>query len=119
MKLSKKLLFFLPVAAGVLLVLNMVKNKQGPTRPEISEQSRPVNVVSMQPMTIIPRVIGYGYVQPTETWEAIPEVGGKIVEIHPELERGAFVEKGALLVRIDPESYGLAESRGDCQCYEY
>ncbi len=112
MKITKKLLFFIPVAAGVLLLFTMVNNKKGPSRPELAEQPRSVNVVTAQPMTIIPRVTGYGYVQPTETWEALPEVSGKIVEIHPELEKGAFIAKGDLLVRIDPQSYDFAESRG-------
>ena len=108
----KKLLFFIPVAAGILLLFTMVSNKKDPSRPEIAEQPRTVHVVAAEPMTIIPRVTGYGYVQPTETWEALPEVSGKIVEIHPELEKGAFIAKGDLLIRIDPQSYGFAESRG-------
>lgn len=112
MKITKKLLFFIPVAAGVLLLFFMVNTKKGPSRPQLTEQPRPVSVVTTQPMTIIPRVTGYGYVQPTETWEALPEVSGKIVEIHPELEIGAFIAKGDLLVRIDPQSYDFAESRG-------
>ncbi len=112
MKITKKLLFFIPVAAGILLLFTMVSNKKEPSRPEIAEQPRTVHVVTVQPMTIIPRVTGYGYVQPTETWEALPEVSGKIIEIHPELEKGAFIAKGDLLVRIDPQSYGFAESRG-------
>lgn len=112
MKITKKLLFFIPVAAGVLLLITVVNNKKGPSRPQLAEQPRSVHVVTAQPMTIIPRVTGYGYVQPTETWEALPEVSGKIVEIHPELEKGAFIAKGDLLVRIDPQSYDFAESRG-------
>ena len=112
MKITKKLLFFIPVAAGVLLLITVVNNKKGPSRPQLAEQPRTVHVVIAQPMTIIPRVTGYGYVQPTETWEALPEVSGKIVEIHPELEKGAFIAKGDLLVRIDPQSYDFAESRG-------
>lgn len=112
MKITKKLLFFIPVAAGVLLLFSMVNNKKEPSRPEITENPRTVHVVAAEAMTIIPRVTGYGYVQPTETWEALPEVSGKIVEIHPELEKGAFIARGDLLVRIDPQSYGFAESRG-------
>ncbi len=112
MKITQKLLFFIPVAAGILLLFTMVNNKKEPFRPELAEQPRAVHVVTAQPMTIIPRVTGYGYVQPTETWEALPEVSGKIVEIHPELEKGAFIAKGDLLVRIDPQKYGFAESKG-------
>ena len=58
-------------------------------------------------------VTGFGYVEPTETWEAISEVSGVIVAIHPELKRGTFVAKGDLLVKIDPQAYGLAASRGE------
>lgn len=112
MKITKKLLFFIPVAAGILLLFTMVSNKKEPSRPELAEQPRTVYVVTAQPMTIIPQVTGYGYVRPTETWEALTEVSGKILEVHPELEKGAFIAKGDILVRIDPQSYGLAESRG-------
>ena len=109
----KKLLFFIPVIAGVVFFILMMKNKQEPSRPELTEVSRAVKVVKVRSMSISPRVFGYGYVQPTEKWEAIPEVGGKVVEIHPELKKGSFVAEGELLVKIDTQSYGLAESRGE------
>ncbi|WP_163338696.1 efflux RND transporter periplasmic adaptor subunit [Desulfopila sp. IMCC35008] len=112
MKISKKILFFLPVAAGLVLLFLMVSNKKAPVRQELTEKKRSVSVVEVKARTVIPRVTGYGYVKPTETWQAIPEVSGRIIQIHPELKRGAFISKGDLLVRIDPQTYGLAESRG-------
>lgn len=112
MKIPTKILFFLPVAAGLGLLFLMVSNKKPPVRQELTENSRSVHVVEVKAMSVIPRVTGYGYVQPTETWQAIPEVSGRIIEMHPELKKGAFISKGDLLVRIDPQSYGLAESRG-------
>ncbi len=113
MKSSRRYLFFIPVVCGILFFIFMTSNKKPPVRPEVAERSRAVSVVDVEKMTIIPRVTGYGYVEPTETWEAIPEVSGRVVEIHPELRKGTFVAKGDLLLRIDPESYGLAESRGE------
>jgi multidrug efflux system membrane fusion protein len=112
MQNTKRWLFFIPVICGVLLVMTMVKNKKVPNRPEISESGRQVGVLKVQPMTIVPRVIGYGYVEPTEKWEAVSEVSGKVVAMHPELKKGAFISKGEVLLQIDPESYGLAETRG-------
>jgi len=112
MKMIKRWLFFVPVFCGILLLVIIVNSKKEPNRPEIKERSRPVKVIKTHAMSIIPKVTGYGYVEPTETWMAIPEVGGRIVEIHPELKRGVFVKKGDVLVRIDPQSYGLAEVRG-------
>ncbi len=112
MKYSKRFIFFVPVIIGMLFVVTMVKNKQEPNRPEAKERSRAVSAITVEPMSVVPRVVGYGYVEPTDSWGAIPEVSGKVIEIHPELKRGAFFSKGDLLLRIDPVSYGLAETRG-------
>lgn len=112
MKYIKRFIFFIPVIIGVLFVVTMVKNKQEPNRPEAKERSRAVSAITVEAMSVIPRVVGYGYVEPTDSWGAIPEVSGKVIEIHPELKRGAFFSKGDLLLRIDPVSYGLAETRG-------
>lgn len=111
-KIFKRLIFIIPVIAGILLLVTMVKNKQAPNRPEIVERSRTVSAITMQATSIIPRVTGYGYVHPTEKWEAISEVSGQIVKMHPELKKGAFFNKGELLLQIDPKSYGFAESKG-------
>lgn len=112
MKQLKRLIFFVPVIAGLLFIVTMVKNKQEPDRPETKERSRAVSAIQVEPMTVIPRVVGYGYVEPTESWAAIPEVSGKVIERHPELKKGAFFSRGDVLLRLDPESYGLAKTRG-------
>lgn len=112
MKFIKRFIFFIPVIIGVFFVVTMVKNKQEPNRPEAKERSRAVSAITVEAMSVIPRVVGYGYVEPTDSWGAIPEVSGKVIEIDPELKRGAFFSKGDLLLRIDPVSYGLAETRG-------
>lgn len=113
MKKLKRLVFFVPVIFGIAIVVLLANNRKPPVRPQAEEVARPVTIVKIDKMTIIPRVLGYGYVQPSETWEAIPEVSGRVIEIHPELKKGSFISKGDLLVRINPESYGLAQSRGE------
>lgn len=112
MRKIKRLLFFVPVIIGVVVVATMVKNKKEPNRPQVEERSRIVSTITVQPLAVVPRVTAYGYSEPTETWEAIPEVSGKIIEIDPELKKGVFYSKGDLLLRLDPASYGLAETRG-------
>ncbi len=109
---TKIYFFFIPIICGVLFFVFITKIKKAPERKEVSETSKTVNYVEVEKMTIIPRIKGYGYVEPTETWEAIPEVSGKVVEMHPELRRGAFIAKGDMLLRIDPASYDLRETRG-------
>lgn len=109
----KRLIFFIPVLCGIALVVVLVNSKKPPERPDIEEVSRPVSIIAVQRVSVIPKVKGYGYVTPTESWEAIPEVSGKVIETHAELKKGAFIRKGELLVRLDPQSYGLAKSRGE------
>lgn len=108
---GKRFLFFLPVIAGILLLVVLMKNKPGPARPHLEEMSRPVNVIEVRSMRVFPRIRGYGYAEPSETWQAIPEVSGRVVEIHPDLKKGTFLKKGEVLFKIDPQNYGLAESR--------
>ena len=113
MKNRKRFLFFIPIICGIIVVFFLVSNKKKPQRLEITERVRTVSIISARKMTVTPMVTGFGYVEPTETWEAISEVSGVIVAIHPELKRGTFVAKGDLLVKIDPQAYGLAASRGE------
>ncbi|MDM8537941.1 HlyD family efflux transporter periplasmic adaptor subunit, partial [Desulfobacterales bacterium HSG17] len=110
--LLKKWLIVIPVILGVLLVMLMLKSKREPVRVEAKERVRTVRVITAEKIDIVPRVMGYGYVTPTQTWEAIPEVSGNVIQIHDELKVGSFIPEGDLLFKIDSSQYGMAESRG-------
>lgn len=101
------------VTGGVVIFILLVRSSQKPKRVEVSEQPRAVRVIPAPLVSVVPRAIGYGKVQPGQVWEAVAEVGGTIVEIHPDLKRGSLLAKGAILLRIDPSSYDLAQSRGE------
>ncbi len=107
----KRFLIVPAVALGVLVFVLMVRSRQGPTQSEISERAFAVRVIPAPEVSIVPRATGYGKVQPGQVWEAVAEVGGKVVEIHPELKKGSFLRKDEVLLRIDPAEYGLAKIR--------
>jgi RND family efflux transporter MFP subunit len=96
------------VALGAGLLALGMSGRDAPERRGTAERATEVAVVETVPREVIPRVAGYGTVAPARTWRAVPEVPGRIVEIHPELSRGGTVEEGALLARIAPESYEAA-----------
>ena len=73
--------------------------------------ARVVRYIEAPLVTEVPRALGYGRVTPERVWEAVAEVGGRIVETHPRLRKGAMLAEGELLVRIDPTEYELAVSR--------
>lgn len=112
MKDWKKWLIIPPVVLGIVLFLVMKQSKKEPSQIEAKERVRAVRVIPASKVDVVPRAIGYGYVEPGQTWEGIAEVGGKVVEIGSELKKGYFVKKGTVLLRLDTTTYGLAETRG-------
>jgi multidrug efflux pump subunit AcrA (membrane-fusion protein) len=112
MKHLKKLVILIPVIIGVILLIVMKTNKKPPVRLENRERVQAVRVIALEKTSVIPRTIGYGYVGPDRTWQAIPEASGQVVFMEPTLKKGAFIHKGDLLLKLDTRAFGLAESKG-------
>lgn len=106
--LSRRLLALLPVVAGLVLAVLLVRSQTGSPRRPVAASSQIVRVVPAPVVNVIPRTLGYGRVRPTLTWEGVSEVAGRILEAHELYEVGAFVPAGCELVRIDPVDYELA-----------
>ena len=62
----------------------------------------------MQPETHEVIVSAMGTVIPAREIVLESQVSGEIVFIHPEFTEGGFLEKGAEILRIDPQDYSLA-----------
>ncbi|WDP91926.1 MAG: hypothetical protein HUN04_20300 [Desulfobacter sp.] len=112
MKYIKRLVIILPVICGIGFLVVMEANKKPPVRLENRERVRAVRVMPLEKGIVVPRTLGYGYVQPYRTWQAIPEVSGQVVFMDEKIKKGHFIKKGELLFKIDTRSYGLAESKG-------
>ncbi len=104
-----------PVLVGIVILIVLVKTRQAPEQAAPLERSRAVRVIPVPQVDLVPRVRGYGTVAPGRVWEAVAQVSGKIVETHPKLDEGQFLQAGAALLRIDPADYELeiAQIRGD------
>ncbi len=111
----KKLLFVPLLLAGVAALAFMVLRKEPPPRLADAERVTPARVVPAQALALVPRVKGYGKVEPVLAWSALAEVDGRVVATNPELERGALLRKDELLFRIDPLEYGLAAARDEAE----
>ncbi|MBL6942063.1 MAG: biotin/lipoyl-binding protein [Rhodospirillales bacterium] len=112
----RRLWFFLvPVIVGVLVFAIALKTRPSPEQRQAKELTASVRVIEVPRVTLIPRAIGYGNVKPARIWQAVAEVAGKVVEIHPQLKKGAIVAKGTVLLRIDPTDYhlGIAQAEAD------
>jgi len=107
----KRLLIVVPVIIAVAVVAVMVRNQKEPQKKTATEESRLVRTMRLQPVDVVPRAIGYGYVEPGQVWQVVPEVSGKIIEVSPAFKKGNFVHGGEMLVRIDPTDYELIVNR--------
>ncbi len=116
----RRWLFLVPLGIGVAAAVWLLRSGQDPEHLPEREVARPVRVIEAPSLAAVPRAVGYGSVEPGTTWQAIAEVGGRVVEVHDRLEVGAILRAGAVLLRIDRADYdlALAEAKADHQATE-
>ena len=104
---TKKLLFLIPIIAGILIFVLLVKLKGKPAGGKSEEQATFVEVFRVPQLLVIPKISGFGTVQPGRVWKAYPEVSGKIIWISDRLDIGEFFKKGQKLLQVDDSVYKL------------
>lgn len=115
MSLLRKLLIVPPILAGAAVLYFSVSGREPPKRAAVEETARVVRVVTTEPQSYVPRVIGYGTVEPSRTLNAIAQVSGRVTYINPDFKRGEFMSEGDVLIRLSSEDYDLeiAEAETD------
>ena len=104
----KKIIIIAPILVSIIFFVIVMKNKKGPERLEYREVQKVVSVIKPLTVDVIPKAIGYGYVQPGRSWQAVAQASGKIVEISPLLKVGNFINTEKFLIKIDPTPYELS-----------
>ncbi len=100
-------LLVLGVAASAFLVRGQPAAKTGP--PELAPPL--VRVLPVEAETLRLRVRSQGTVSPRTESDLVAEVGGRVVEVGPGLEPGAFFRAGEVLARLDPRDVELRVAR--------
>ena len=103
----RRWLFVPPVLVAMGVVGLLVFTRGGPQRKSEEEVVRTIRVIQVELVDVVPRVLGYGTARPGQVWTAVSEVRGRVAEVHPQLESGAMVRKGEVLLRIEPTEYEL------------
>lgn len=109
----KRLLILPPVIAGIAVIYWATANRSQPEIRDIAEREVPVAYIVAQAQSFVPRVTGFGIVEPGRSWNAVAQVQGRIVELHPEFVRGGTIRAGQMVARIDPEAYELAVAQAE------
>lgn len=102
-----------PILIGVAVLVWMARSQEVPQTAERDELARTVRVVEAREISLMPKAIGYGPVEPAQIWDAVAQVAGRVVSVHPQLHDGEILGAGTELLRIDPADYELelAEAR--------
>ncbi|MCP5371376.1 MAG: efflux RND transporter periplasmic adaptor subunit [Hyphomicrobiales bacterium] len=109
--LWKKLLFIPAVLIGAGVLYYAVQHRDPPKHKPPQENKVAARVIAAPAVPVVPRALAYGTAQPDAVWQAVAEVGGKVVEIHPDLKKGAILPRGTVLLAIDQTDYRLAVAR--------
>lgn len=109
--LFKKLLFIPVIAMGIATMYILVKNRADPEKLQFEESRFAVRVIQVPSLTVVPSFRGYGNVKPSQVWNGVAQVAGKVIAVDPTFKRGTIAPDGQFLIQIDPTDYELAIAR--------
>jgi RND family efflux transporter MFP subunit len=107
-----------PVILAVIVFIAMKSGQQQPGLSPVVESVRTVRTITVTKRDFTPIARGYGIVKPAQVWKSIAQVSGRIVEKHPRLNNGEIIQKGEVLLKIDPVDYELSLAQAETQLAE-
>jgi RND family efflux transporter MFP subunit len=96
------------LVVGLGLIVLFVVNRQIPSHGDAAREVPSLAFIEVRPVSFRLEARGYGVARPAETWQAIANVSGRVVERHPDLESGTLLSSETLLLVLDPSRYRLA-----------
>ncbi len=114
-KLQTKWAVIPPIVLGLALLLWLAGGKKTPEKEVNRENAQAVRFLTVEQQTFTPQVSGFGTVAPDKSWQALAEVGGRLLYLNPDVKVGALLPAGTLMFRIDPGEYEIALTRNQAQ----
>jgi multidrug efflux pump subunit AcrA (membrane-fusion protein) len=114
---KRKRLIFLGIAVGLLILILALVLKSSPPLAPGYDKAVTVEVMPLAMSEMSPRIEAFGRVEPKHVWQAIAEVGGKVIYRHPQLETGRLLPKGTLVLEIDPLEYQLKLAQAEASLH--
>lgn len=96
-------LAILTFGIGTMVIL-VVTAPEAP-KVQITEVALRVDVVPVSFKNVAVEITDYGEVRARDVVEIAPEIAGRVVSIHPDLEMGGVIPAGEVLFTIDPRDF--------------
>lgn len=107
-RLLRAMIIMVLLASGVGLFLHLTFSKERPSRHSKPAAAPIVEVVRVEQRDVPMTVEAMGEVLPARSVHVVPEVGGRVVAVSPNLIPGGVIKKNQILFRIDPSDFDLA-----------
>ena len=101
------------IFAAIIIVVLAVKLKSPIGHEELGYPKKSVEVITINKIPFRARVTAFGNVEPAILLKLKSEVSGKIAYIHPELKQGASLEKGTVVLRIEPTTFKISLNQSE------
>jgi len=102
---STLLVCLLILGGGTAAMKVLGSMKKPPPQAEAQEAVLRVEAKQVQPEDVQVTIKGYGEVRVLDTVAIAPEVRGRVVRVHPNLEVGGLIPDGEVLFEIDSRDY--------------
>ena len=110
---QKSYIFFIVLLMGIAAAAFLIKNKPIIEHIDSEMPAKPVDVISVHAIPINPHVTAYGTVEPSVALKSKAQVSGKISYLHPNLQSGASISAGTLVIRIDQEDSQISLNQSE------
>ncbi len=99
------------LAVGMAAGMYFLRPEPASQQPEIVPT--PVSAMNAEEETVLLQVHSQGTVSPLSEATVAAQVGGEILEASENLKAGRFVERGEILVKVDPTDYEAAVAEAE------
>ena len=93
---------------GLLVMIRLSHMKKPPAEARRSEQALPVEGIVVKAEDVRVILAGYGEIKALNTVSISPEISGRIVYVHPRLDAGEIIPRGATLFKIDSSQHAAS-----------
>jgi multidrug efflux pump subunit AcrA (membrane-fusion protein) len=103
------LLAIIPIIIGILIFKGAVSGRKPPEKKAEPEATVLVETEPVEARALPRLLSGFGSVVAERRWTAVPQISGKVTNVHPNLKTGGFISKDQVLFVIETVDQGLEQ----------
>jgi multidrug efflux pump subunit AcrA (membrane-fusion protein) len=110
---QKPYMFFIVVFIGIAIAVYLIKSKPAIKHADTAMPPKSVDVITVRAIPISPHVTAYGTVEPSVSLKIKAQVSGKVSYLHPNLQSGASISAGTLVIKIDQQDSQISLNQSE------